>query len=248
MAAENTKNAASRICAAQSSVLVRRRGLASRIASRAAVTWAVGVIMAVSFLVCFIGSSLLPDTRATLVARTCGLGWWGWAGQFGDHIGRQQVRARGQHLTEFDEYAAGACSAWRRLRASGRASVRAGRRPDRYADSPCRAAMRLTVMYRLVRAERCRSARHGCGTGPVRSRPFHGGEPRRPGQQLHQHRDQHRGDQNLGLRLWFWPARVATAPRYCGSEHGGSSGSVDSLDGVGRSRCLASPPSRQQRD
>ena len=65
---------ASRICAAQSSVLVRRRGLASRIASRAALTRTVGVITAVSFVVCFIGSSLLPETRVTVVAWTCGAG------------------------------------------------------------------------------------------------------------------------------------------------------------------------------
>src|SRR6516225_110679 len=79
---KNTKTTASGICAAQSSVLVRRRGLALRIARRAAVTRAVGVITAASFpvwvigsyLVCFIGSSFLPDARATLVAWTCGVG------------------------------------------------------------------------------------------------------------------------------------------------------------------------------
>ena len=76
------KSAPITICAAHSSVLVRRRGLAARMASRAAVTRAAGVITAVSFvvccigssLICFIGSSLLGDTRATLVARTCGVG------------------------------------------------------------------------------------------------------------------------------------------------------------------------------
>jgi len=36
------------------------------------------VITAVSFVACFIGSSLLADTRATLVARTCGVGVVGW--------------------------------------------------------------------------------------------------------------------------------------------------------------------------
>src|SRR5215469_4440634 len=79
---KNTKAAASGICAAQSSVLVRRRGLAARIASRAAVTRAVVVVTAVSFVVWFIGSSVLPDTRATLVARTCGVGvvGGGWSG------------------------------------------------------------------------------------------------------------------------------------------------------------------------
>src|SRR5262245_8214661 len=72
---------ASGICTAQSSTLVRRGGLASRIASRAAVTRAVAVITAVSSLVCFIGSSLLPDTRTILVARTCGVGVvGGWSG------------------------------------------------------------------------------------------------------------------------------------------------------------------------
>src|SRR5215468_3516077 len=78
---KNTKAAASGICAAQSSTLVRRRGLAARIASRAAVTRAVVVITAVSFVVCLIGSSVLPDTRATLVARTCGVGVVGVGGQ-----------------------------------------------------------------------------------------------------------------------------------------------------------------------
>src|SRR5215475_12735383 len=78
---KNTKAAASGICTAQSSVLVRRRGLAARIASRAAVTRAVEVITAVSFVVYFIGSSVLSDTRATLVAGICvgvvGVGWSG---------------------------------------------------------------------------------------------------------------------------------------------------------------------------
>src|SRR5215467_4646410 len=79
--ATDTNSAASGICTAQSRMLVRRRGLAARIASRAAVTRAVGVITAVSFVVCLIGSSVLPDTRAALVARTCGVGVVGVGGQ-----------------------------------------------------------------------------------------------------------------------------------------------------------------------
>src|SRR6516162_9984714 len=74
------------ICAAHSSVPVRRRGLAARIASRAAVTRAVVVITAVSVVVCFIGSSLvcftgssfLPDIPGDLVRPDwCGggVGW-----------------------------------------------------------------------------------------------------------------------------------------------------------------------------
>src|SRR5262250_2032039 len=110
---KNTKTAASGICAAQSSVLVRRRGLASRIASRAAVTRAVAVITAVSFVVCFIGSSFLPDTRATLVARTCAVGVVGvgaqvmsrllplvrgpWSAQYADQ-GDQQGEAVGEDV------------------------------------------------------------------------------------------------------------------------------------------------------
>src|SRR5262249_57104217 len=78
---KNPKAAASGICAAQSSTLVRRRGLAARIASRAAVTRAVVVVTAVWFVVCFIGSSVLPDTRAALVARACGAGVVGVGGQ-----------------------------------------------------------------------------------------------------------------------------------------------------------------------
>src|SRR5215472_12098220 len=70
-------------------MLVRRRGLAARMASRAAATRAEVVITAVSFLVCFIGSSLVvssghrsfqtpgrPSSPGLVV-----LGWWGgWSG------------------------------------------------------------------------------------------------------------------------------------------------------------------------
>src|SRR6516162_3024425 len=64
-------------------MLVRRRGLAARMASRAALTRPVVVITAVSVLVCFIGSSLvcvigsslLPDTGRPSSPGLVALGW-----------------------------------------------------------------------------------------------------------------------------------------------------------------------------
>src|SRR5215471_12425176 len=93
-------SAPSRICPAHSSTLVRRRALASRMASRAAVTWAVVVITAVSFVVCFIGSSLLAGTRVTLVARTCGGGVVGVGGQVMSRLSVARCRRAGlRHVT-----------------------------------------------------------------------------------------------------------------------------------------------------
>src|SRR5215472_12561142 len=74
--AADTNTKASKICPAQSRAPVRRRRLASR-----AVTRAVVVITAVSFLVCFIGSSLLQTPGRPASPGLVALGWWGgWSG------------------------------------------------------------------------------------------------------------------------------------------------------------------------
>src|SRR5262249_42402583 len=78
---KNTKAAASGICAAQSSTLVRRRGLAARNASRAAVTRAVVVVTAGWFVVCSVGSWALQDAGGALVAGAWGAGVVGGGGQ-----------------------------------------------------------------------------------------------------------------------------------------------------------------------
>src|SRR5215469_8464530 len=172
-----TKTAAIRICAAQSSVLVRRRGLASRIASRAAVTRAVGVITAVSFVVCFIGSSLLADTRATLVARTCGVGVVGVGGQVMSRLLSSAVpRAGLRHATHARNRPPGPVSAERPqaeqatyaarpIRRSPAAyQARPGRRPTQWRLAAClrthkRASKRAPSAVRPVQPARYGTAR-----------------------------------------------------------------------------------------
>src|SRR6516164_7238594 len=121
-------SAASRICAAHSSVLVRRRGLAARMASRAAVTRAVGVITAVSFPVCLIGSSVLPDMPGD--PRRPGLWCWGVGGQVMSRLLSSAVPTAGlRHATHARNHPPGPASAQRPQAEQATYAARRIRRP-----------------------------------------------------------------------------------------------------------------------
>src|SRR5215471_4279070 len=135
---KNTKAAASGICAAQSSKLVRRRGLAARIACRAAVTRAVGVVTTVSFVVCLIGSSLPADTRATLVARTCG-GVVVVGGQVMSRLSVARCRRAGlRHVTHARNHPPGPASAERPQAEQATYAARSIRLPPNGLPGPAR--------------------------------------------------------------------------------------------------------------
>jgi hypothetical protein len=117
------------------------------------------------------------------------------AGKLGGHIGWQQVRAGGQHLPKFDKHSA---------RLLERLTNVARERPSLRSRRPSPGQVRRESMAREdaangdVTPASAKSLPHRSQWMRDRAVPqsiLHRGEPSRLGQQVHQHGDQHRGDQ-----------------------------------------------------